>query len=496
MAPPATTEADDLDIEASFITFSEEILGLSLYDWQCDAIEPFDEASEKMVMVTLATPNGSGKSAVVIATLVLGWLALYPKGRVVITTADGKQLDGQIMPALESHRAKFPAWTFLNRKVTTPTGGWFVAFTTDQAGRAEGWHKLDDIEGPLLMIADEAKSIPEDIFTALDRCTFNALLLASSPGKMSGTFYQSHINPALGYTRLSVGLKDCPHIGQDKIDRITAKHGPNSPFTRSSLHGEFVPFYEGDPVYYAYSQQIHEAKLGWPHGAILGVGMDVGTTNACVIGAIKKQGDHTHIWIMREIILEGSDTDRQSVELLKTLSLEFPWWNKALPVCPQTLFFCDPAARNSAFTKRGATSSALKVFHSNGIFPGYKIGMHLQPSIAAVNRLMQQNHIRDRTNEKTGEKTRQTIWHFKLDPEKCPRVAEALRGQYRYPVAGEPGYGNDLPMKGAAIQDADHGADALRYLICNVIDIAEESYDDHMKARYPAITNPEPARRI
>lgn len=226
--------------EPSFIEFAEETLGLHLYDWQDEAVTPFDNLNTRLVQVTLATPNGSGKSAVVIPTLVLGTLAMYPKARVVLTTADGKQLDGQVMPAIEAHRAKFPHWKFIEREITTPTGGRFVAFTTDDAGRAEGWHKLNDDDGPLLIIADEAKTIPDAIFSAIDRCTYNALLFTSSPGYMVGRFYESQFKPELGFSVIRVGLKDCPHISQDKIDRIVAAHGRDSAFARSTLDGEFM----------------------------------------------------------------------------------------------------------------------------------------------------------------------------------------------------------------------------------------------------------------
>jgi len=228
------------EIESSLLTFGEQILGFDLYHWQARAVVPFDGANNQLVQVSLATPNGSGKSAVVIPVLVLGWLAKHRRGRVVLTTADGRQLDGQVMPAIQSHRSKFPAWTFVDREVRTPTGGRFVAFTTDQAGRAEGWHKGDDLEGPLLIIVDEAKTVAEDIFSAIDRCTYNAILLTSSPGGMAGRFYESQVDGSLGFVRIGVGLKDCPHITQDKVDRIVAQHGPDSPFTRSTLHGEFM----------------------------------------------------------------------------------------------------------------------------------------------------------------------------------------------------------------------------------------------------------------
>lgn len=445
---------DDLDIDTSLITFAENELGFDLYDWQAGVIEAFDHASEHLVQVSLATPNGSGKSSIVIPALTFGWLSMYSRGRVVCTSADSKQVDNQIMPALEAHRSRFPAWKFIERQIDTPTGGRFFAFTCTEPGRAEGFHKGDDIDAPLLFIVDEAKTVDDAIFSAIDRCTYNAILLASSPGKMSGRFYDSQFKEGLKWDRFRVGLKDCKHIDQEKIDRIIAQHGPNSPFTRSALHGEFIELFDGDPVYYAYNQQYHEAsELGWPHGAILVVGMDVGTHNASTIAAYKmdKKG-RPHLWVMREVVLpekgkSGSDTDRQCVELLKVLANEFPFWNTGSEVCPQTIFFCDPAARNSAFTSRGNNASALKVIHSHGIFPGMKTAVHLQPSIAVVNRLLQQNF-----HNINGE----VVWQFRIDKNRCPDLCSGMRAKYRYPVFGEAGWGLDLPLKGSLCDNIDH----------------------------------------
>lgn len=489
---PTETEPTALT-DSSLVAFASQRLEFDLYPWQSASLMPFDRASIEMVQVSLATPNGSGKSAVVITALVLGWLFVYPKGRVVLTTADGKQLDGQVMPAIESHRAKFPAWKFIEREVHTPTGGSFVAFTTDDAGRAEGWHKLNDEEGPLLIIVDEAKSVPEDIFSAIDRCTYNAIMLCSSPGKMNGTFYESQTNPELGYTTLAVGLKDCPHIGQDKIDRIIRKWGPNSPFTRSALHGEFIEIFDGDPVYYAYSAEAHEFDtLPWPQGATLAVGMDGATHNASVICSVKedKRGN-VHIWAHREIVLIGSDTDRQCIELLKVLANEFPWWNSGSRICPETVFSCDPALRNSNYTKRGPTSSALKVIHSHGIFPGYKIALGLQPSIATVNRLLQQNH-----QMAISETQFKTVWNFRINTAKCPTLTQGMRGKYRYPKMGEPGGGQDQPLKGTLCDYVDDICDGFRYLVNNTLDVAAEDHEEPMRARHLPQSNPEPARSI
>jgi hypothetical protein len=234
----------DPDIETSFVTFSEERLSFRLHWWQAACLAWFDNLSLKLVQGSLATPNGSGKSSVVIPSIVFGGLTLYPKCRIVLLSADAKQLDGQLMPAINAHRGKFPDFRFVEREITTPEGGRFVGFTTDEPGRAEGWHKLDDIEGPLLIICDEAKTIPDAIFQALDRCTFNALLLCSSPGGMQGRFYESQFGRQ-DFLKLRVGLSDCPHIGQDKIARLREQYGPdgvtpNPSFLASTLDGKFM----------------------------------------------------------------------------------------------------------------------------------------------------------------------------------------------------------------------------------------------------------------
>lgn len=239
-----TADPIEIPIEATFVFLAETVLKLSLYPWQVDSIMPFDTASQKLVQVSLVTPNESGKSSYVIPTLVIGWLMRYARGKVVLTSADGRQLDSQVMPAIEKHRAKFPSWKFIEREIQTPTGGNFVAFTTDQPGRAEGWHREDDIDGPLLIIVDEAKTVPDEIFLAIDRCGYNALLLTSSPGKMHGRFYDSQTTTP-GFRRIKAGLKDCPHITPDKIQRLKDQHGPDSAFPNpsflaSTLEGEFM----------------------------------------------------------------------------------------------------------------------------------------------------------------------------------------------------------------------------------------------------------------
>lgn len=233
-------------LESTPVYFASEILGMHLYDWQAKVLTWFEDAVGGRLNATVCSPNGAGKDSILIAALAIWWVSLHARGRVVITSKDARQIDEQTYPAIRKHAGKLEGWTFIEREIKTQTGGKITLFTTDDAGRCEGYHRetfpdgSPNPEGPLLIIVNEAKSVQAEIFEAFDRCTYDALLYASSPGHMHGNFFESHSKPELGFKRIKVGLADCPHIPAEKIEAITAKYGPRHPFTLSTLHGEFM----------------------------------------------------------------------------------------------------------------------------------------------------------------------------------------------------------------------------------------------------------------
>lgn len=229
---------------ATPIGFVEQILGLGLYDWQAKAISPLAKAGYglPLVQITALAPNEGGKSSRIVAGASCYWLGVHAKGKVGITTKDSKQLNEQIIPAIEAQVGKFPGWHSVKSpyyRLTTPDGGVLIAFTTDDANRVEGLHGAPG--SPLLWIIDEAKSVSEKIFTGIDRCGYQALIYCSSGGPMIGSFYESHYGQTSRmFHKVRAGLKDCPHIAKEKIDRIIEKYGEDHPFTRSSIYGEFM----------------------------------------------------------------------------------------------------------------------------------------------------------------------------------------------------------------------------------------------------------------
>ena len=244
-----------VELAATPCGFVELILGLSLYEWQDDALAPLDDLIDddgypKRTKVSVVAPNGSGKSERIVAGAILYWLSVHKRGRVVVTSCVGRQISDQIWPALMQHKAKFsPDWHWVTspvHRISTPYGGRAILYTTNDAGGVEGahpdfnpWEGMYD--GPLLVIVDEAKSVSRPIFEALDRCTYNAQMLLSSPGRKEGVFYESQTENKDRFVCVQAGLLDCPHIPKSKIDDLTATyHEKNPQFLRSVLHGEFM----------------------------------------------------------------------------------------------------------------------------------------------------------------------------------------------------------------------------------------------------------------
>jgi hypothetical protein len=213
----------------------------SLYDWQIEVLEAIGLQEHGGPPVAVAAANGSGKTSNIVAPAIDWFLSKYPQGQVVVTSGSFRQVEKQLWPALRVHQQKFPGWTYLQTEVKTPEGGFALGFSTDDAGRAEGWHpKKDRATDPVFIIVDEAKTVPDAVFEAFDRCTRLFQLWVSSPGKPWGQFYEAfHAHRKYFWTR-KVTSMECPHIDPAKRARDLEKYGPDHPLYRSMHDAEFT----------------------------------------------------------------------------------------------------------------------------------------------------------------------------------------------------------------------------------------------------------------
>lgn len=237
-------------------------------DWQKQLLDAVDQHNSR---VSARTCNGAGKTNVIIPTVTLGHMMVYPNSRVVITSGGQRQVKDQIFPALKAHEAKFRDWKFQDMRITAPNGSVCIGFSTDDGGKFEGWHgnkeelyalgeeKRKELEakfqaqlkelvefmtsgkGPLLIIVDEAKSVLQEIFDAIERCTFQRLLLTSSCGPAEGEFHASHHGKASAYTlTLQAAASQCPHADHAKNVVLIEQRGTEDPLVQSKVFANFM----------------------------------------------------------------------------------------------------------------------------------------------------------------------------------------------------------------------------------------------------------------
>lgn len=213
-----------------------------LHDWQITISDELAESnktasSQHPYKHALCAANGSGKDAFVVAPFVIWFALVNVKSLSIITSSSGSQLTAQtenyIRALAHSINEYFgqPFFRIRQRFIKCNlTGSEIRLFATDEEGKAEGYHPLEP-RAKMCIIVNEAKSVPEEIFRALKRCTgFTHWLNVSTPGAMIGMFYWSFNNwpnkTHIDYTR-------CPHMSEDERLEDLARDGEHSSYYRS-----------------------------------------------------------------------------------------------------------------------------------------------------------------------------------------------------------------------------------------------------------------------
>lgn len=249
--PGGTTH--EMNAEATFAAayspqgYARFVLGWELYGWQEDALT---ELGPRGARLAVATCNEAGKTSKLITGAVLWHMAAFSESLTVTTSGSYRQITGQLYPNLQSIGPTLgKEWVFgKDGGKNTATGSRLISFSTDNAGRAEGWHEpprskdltrggnplaafgVDDArwaemsgESPktsLLIIVDEAKTVPLEIFEAFERCHASRMMIVSSPGKPEGFFYDCfHGRNAARWETQTVDWTKCPHLHDDPVRR-------------------------------------------------------------------------------------------------------------------------------------------------------------------------------------------------------------------------------------------------------------------------------------
>jgi len=91
-----------------------------------------------------------------------------------------------------------------------------------------------------MILADEAKSIRDDVFTSLARCTATWRVYASSAGPACGAFYSCLTTQRNFWACVLVKSSECPQIPAASIEIDRQMWGERSPLFRRKHLAEFT----------------------------------------------------------------------------------------------------------------------------------------------------------------------------------------------------------------------------------------------------------------
>lgn len=234
-----------------------------------------------------------------------------------------------------------------------------------------------------------------------------------------------------------LATRDNSHnLPEGYVENLERQYKKNPAMLARMVYGQYAEAFDGTPVLYEFEAGHAGTDLPWPKGAYLVRGWDFGSTHSVTWSAYWYDGHDEYWWDLHEYFARQSDVDRQCKAVIEITNQVFPWWNDRT-VCAGLKDYCDVAG--NAKTDKG---SSVQVLRTYGIFPGFQ-KMGLQESLAVYNRLLK-------------KKDRFGRLIYRIDKTTCPMLYTASLGGYRYPSAGEPGFGGDEPLKGPQGGDYDH----------------------------------------
>lgn len=229
--------------------FVTDVLGLSPYPWQAEALE----AAGQHDRLSIRAGHGVGKTTFG-AWLILWFMFTRPRFKIPITANSQDQLRDIVWPEIRKQAQFLPAELKEQlvvdaeriRRRSAPDSAFAVARTAskDNPEALQGFH-----EDNLFFWIEEASGIPDIVFEiglgALSTPGAKLLMLGN-PTRTSGYFHDSHSTLRAKFWTQRVNSEDVPNA-RGHIEDIVTKYGRDSNAYRVRVLGEF-PDTEDDSV--------------------------------------------------------------------------------------------------------------------------------------------------------------------------------------------------------------------------------------------------------
>lgn len=227
--------------------------------------------------VAVKTAHGFGKTFTA-ALAGLDFMSTQPDPMVICTAPIGRQYTRQLWPEIK--RWGIPVanrfgWELLPDtpllKTQNPKS-FLIAIPSDDPATFEGYHARS-----LMVIADEAKALKDDIFASIDSLQPDRILLTSTPGMPVGKFYQACQSEAWHTIEVDAELHNDStgeRIPLQWVTQMQQDYGVDSPIYQQKVRARFAMITERP---YFKAESIDAAiRLELPPGAERGLAIDWG----------------------------------------------------------------------------------------------------------------------------------------------------------------------------------------------------------------------------
>jgi len=233
------------------VLFAKHILGLTLWEREAEILRSIQHRRRTAIKAC----HGVGKTFT-LAVASLWWLARYPEGIVLTTSATQRQVRTQLW--FEIHRAAERAKVPYPKLKTTELkfrddNNFAIGFSTNQAENFQGYHGKN-----VLIIADEAPGIESGIWDAIAGTMAGGnvhIVMAGNPTVPSGAFFDAFTKERGLWNCITIDAFDSPNLKGTKLEELLQL----DPTEGGPLDQNPVP-------YLVTKRWVHDQHQLWWHG--------------------------------------------------------------------------------------------------------------------------------------------------------------------------------------------------------------------------------------
>ena len=225
------------------VAFVQDVLKTEPDPWQADLLTAVQSGERR---ISVRSGHGVGKSTT--AAWVMLWFLIFRfPVKIVVTAPTSAQMFDALFAELKSWVNELPEplkeiLDVKNDRISHK-GAPAEAFISARVARPETPEALQGIHSEtVLIIADEASGIPEQVFEAAagsmsgeNACT----ILLGNPTRSSGFFFDTHHRQANEWWTRKVSCVDSPRVSENFVEEMAARYGSESNAFRVRVLGEF-----------------------------------------------------------------------------------------------------------------------------------------------------------------------------------------------------------------------------------------------------------------